>query len=273
MTLNKKLVLTLVLVLILLAVTSCGGDKGKTEVTPPADSSSSTENTETEVPEETPPAAPAEETTVTEEVEAPEETAAEAPAEEPVETVDASTRENPAELGEWVATKQNGKDMELGDIRYRVTSISDDQEAIMALINAYNDDDDNFIKIDTEVPEDYILKMCDYEVVYEKGFPGYGDNGDTIYSPDLYFSIDSEDGGGLDTADGYSHIGIRVIDISPGKRDSIQTGETFQGRIVFGIPNNVIEQYFVASSYSDKDEDENPITVYSYVKVEEIKAE
>ncbi|MGI6616481.1 MAG: hypothetical protein ACOX36_00175 [Saccharofermentanales bacterium] len=188
------------------------------------------------------------------------------------DAVEATTVEEAADLGVWVATKKNGKDMVLGDIRYRVTSLTDDQDAIMDVIEDYNEDDDNFRKVETDLPENYVLKLCEYEVFYAKDYPGYGDEGNTIYSPDLYFSIASEDGGGLDTADGFSHIGLSCIDISK-KVDSITAGDTFSGLVVYAIPNNAIEQYYLSYYYSDKDADDKAVIVYSYVKPEEIKVE
>lgn len=189
-----------------------------------------------------------------------------------VETVEAKTMDTAAGLGVWISTMKFGKDTQLGNLRYRVTSLSDDQEAIMAAIEAYNEDDDNYRKVDTDFPANFILKLCEYEVVYAKDYPGYGDEGTTIYSPDLYFNIAAEGGGGLDTADGLTYIGLNCIDISK-KVQSIETGEVFKGLVVYAIPNNAIEQYYISYGYSDKDADGNAMTVYSYVKPEEIKAD
>lgn len=276
-----SLLLTLMMVFALL--TGCGNAKDKIIEQIAA------EQTQTEAPDET----SAVEETTTEEATETETEKTEAEAEETeekkseettedtdkaqgeeagdVETVSADTKENAAELGVWVATLANGKDMELGNIRYRVTSISDDQDAIMAEIDEYNADDDNFIKVETDLPENTILKLCEYEVVYEDGFPGYGEDGNVHYSPNLSFSIAAEEGG-LDTDDGYSHIGINTVDISK-KVEDFKNGDTFKGLVVYAIPNNAIEQYYLSLYYSDKDQDGNALSQYTYVKPEEIKVD
>ena len=285
---NSKRIFSLLLTLMMVfaVLTGCGNAKDKIIEQIAA------EQTQTEVPDET---SAVEETTTeeateteTEKTEADvEETVAEETEEKKseettedtdkaqeedagdVETVSADTKENAAELGVWVATLANGKDMELGNIRYRVTRISDDQDAIMAKIDEYNADDDNFIKVETDLPENTSLKLCEYEVVYEDGFPGYGEDGNILYSPYLRFSITAEEGG-LDTDDGYSHIGINTVDISK-KVEDFKNGDTFKGLVVYAIPNNAIEQYYLSVYYSDEDQDGNALSQYTYVKPEEIQ--
>ncbi len=260
---SKKLILTLVacLMALLLLATSCG-DK----VTP-----KESEPTETEEPEITT-------TTTTSEPETQPSTEEKTETEPSVDdsdkgdAVEANTWETAADLGVWIATKKFGKDTQLGNLRYRVTSISDDQDAILAAIKAYNDDDENFRKINTEIPANYSLRLCEFEVIYEKDFPGYGDSNTTVYSPALDFGIGAEGGGGLDTADGLTHIGLTCIDISK-KVTSIETGELYKGAFIYAIPDNVIEQYYVTYYYSTQDAEGNYLSVYSYVKPEVIKGQ
>ena len=63
---------------------------------------------------------------------------------------EAYSMEDAAELGEWVLTKKNGKDMELGDIKYRVTKLIEDQDVISQEIDAFNEAD-GFWVIDKEL--------------------------------------------------------------------------------------------------------------------------
>ncbi|MDI9470413.1 MAG: hypothetical protein QM296_09430 [Bacillota bacterium] len=185
------------------------------------------------------------------------------------ETVTAEDRENAAELGEWVSTLQNGKDMELGKIRYAITSITYDQDAILALIEGYNAKEENYRKVKAEIPADCSLRACEYEVIYEEDFPGYGDDGNVIYTPALSFGIASESGGGLDTTDGLSYIGLSVTDISP-KVDQHLTGVAYKGLMVYMIPDKAAEQYYITLYYSDNDKKGNALSVYTYVLTEEI---
>ncbi len=266
MKIKKNIVLLIALVMaLLIAMTGCGGarklnngDKtapsdAKTEKTDPegtldpgvtmpigsdTDPEQSTEPPAKTEPDKTEPDTTEPDTTEPDTTE-PDTTAPENTEDDNVETVEAKTKDTAAGIGQWVSTLRNGNDMVLGKIRYRITNLSDDKEAIMALIEEYNKDDDNFRKVDTNIPENTTLKLCEYEVVYASDFPGYGDD-NTIYSPDIYFTIAAENGG-LDTADGYSHIGLKTVDISK-KVKNISTGVVFQGRIIFAIPNNAVEQ-------------------------------
>lgn len=193
---------------------------------------------------------------------------------DPVNTDDsvvtAVTPEEAAPLGTWVATKQNGRDMELGDIRYRLTSITDDQDLIMTAIEQYNADDNNFRKIDPALPEAYSFRLVEYEVVYEEGYAGYGDENNRIYSPAPYFSITSQSGGGLRSSDGLSHLGLTTMDISEDVEE-FYVGDTFQGQMVYAIPDKVSEQYFLRLNYSDNDSEGNAMSVYSYALPEVIE--
>ncbi|MDI9497434.1 MAG: hypothetical protein QM270_02965 [Bacillota bacterium] len=184
-------------------------------------------------------------------------------------TVTAEDMENAAKLGDWVGTRLNGKDMELGSIRYAITSITDDQAAILAMIEDYNAKDENYRKVKAEVPANCSLRACEYEVVYEEGFPGYGDDGNVIYTPALSFGIASESGGGLDTSDGLSYIGLSATDIST-KVDQHLTGEVYRGLMIYMIPDNACEQYYITLSYSDRDDKGNALTIYTYVLTKEI---
>jgi len=290
---NKIISFLLVLVIILAVVTACGDNEKKQGFGKIVNNAGEGENTEEETtatvevteeivmidpPEPTDP----EPVTISSETESPETVAGaseitgtdtepmgQTPGGDNGETVSALSAEEAAEIGQWVTTKKNGKDMELGDIRYRIISVTDDQAAIMTEIESYNADDNNFLKVETEIPENSSLRLCQYELVYEDGFPSYGDD-NTIYSPSLNLSVSSADGGGLETTDGI-YIGLMPVDISP-KSDPIKIGEVFTGKVVYAIPDNLVEQYYLKNYYSDKDEAGNPKSVYTYVLPEVINS-
>lgn len=254
---NKTiLILCACIMALLLFATSCGK-----AVSPKESKQSETEKPEitTSVPTSTPETQPTDE----------EKTESSDDGEDKVETVDANTWDTAAGLGVWISTKKLGNDSQLGNLRYRVTAFSSDQDAILELIKAYNDEDENYRKVDTEIPANFVFRLCEYEVVYEKDFPGYGEKNSTVYSPDLNFSVAAEGGGGLEAADGLTYIGINCIDISK-KVSSMEVGELFKGLVVFAIPDKVVEQYYLSYSYSTKDAEGNYMSVYSYVKPEVI---
>lgn len=196
----------------------------------------------------------------------------EAPASAPnsdVDTVEALSMDEAAELGQWVASMKNGKNSNLGHIRYRINRISDDQEAILALIEEYNADD-NLVKVGTDLPDGMSFRLGEYELVYEPGFPAHGEDGNSVMNPKLDFSVKAQEGG-LDTASGYSLIGLSSTDISK-KVEDLRVGDTFNGLVLYAIPDDAIEQYYLTYFYSDKDKDGNAKSVFSYVIPEVIEA-
>jgi len=129
------------------------------------------------------------------------------------------TLENPAKIGEWVATKTySGEDEKYHTIYYRITSVIRGGEA-QAIVDDYNNGD-HFVRFDSLEHDDLEYCVVTYETHYPSDFPE-GEYG--LYSADVELSAcNLEDYGSIE-----NYIGLSSVwDISEDPED-FHAGDTF----------------------------------------------
>lgn len=166
------------------------------------------------------------------------------------------TLENPAKIGEWVATKTySAESDDYHTIYYRITGVIRGDEA-KAIVDEYNSGD-NFVRFDELEHDDLEYCVVTYETHYPSDFPE-GEYG--LYSADVDLSAcNLEDYGSIE-----NYIGLSsVYDISEDPEE-FHAGQTFtEGKAVFAMVKDFSDYLFYASYYDD---DSNEYK--SYVKGE-----
>lgn len=212
------------------------------------------DDTEEDVEEDT---EEVEEDTTEESTEAPEEdTKSNDSGEVDFEVVEA-TLENPAKIGEWVATKEySAEDEKYHTIYYRITSITRGDEA-KKIVDEYNADDDNYMKFDELEYDDLEFCYITYETHYPADFPD-GEYG--LYSAEVDLNVCNLENSGA--IEGY--IGLSSVwDISE-RPEEFYAGDTFtKGEAVFAMVKD-FSDYLIYARYYDDDNNE----YVSYVKGE-----
>lgn len=196
-----------------------------------------------------------EETEETEETEEATEEVADTGSEEVDFEVAEATLENPAKVGEWVATKTYAaEDEKYHTIYYRITGVIRGDEA-QKIVDEYNSGD-HFVRFDPLEHDDLEYCVVTYETYFPSDFPQseYG-----IYSADINLSAcNMEDSGSIE-----NYIGLSSVwDISESPEDFF-AGDTFKGgKAVFAMVKD-FSDYLFYESYYDNDEEYK-----SYVKGE-----
>ncbi len=166
------------------------------------------------------------------------------------------TLENPAKIGEWVATKTYAaEDDSYHTIYYRITGVIRGDEA-QKIVDEYNNGD-HFVRFDPLEHDDLEYCVVTYETHYPSDFP-QGEYG--LYSADVDLSAcNMEDSGSIE-----NYIGLSsVYDISEDPEDFF-AGDTFtEGKAIFAMVKDFSDYLFYASYYDD---DSNEYK--SYVKPE-----
>ncbi len=165
------------------------------------------------------------------------------------------TLENPAKIGEWVATKAYAaEDDSYHTIYYRITGVIRGEEA-QKIVDDYNNGD-HFVRFDPLEHDDLEYCVVTYETHYPSDFP-QGEYG--LYSADVNLSAcNMEDAGAIE-----NYIGLSSVwDISEDPEDFF-AGDTFtEGKAVFAMVKDFSDYLFYASYY------ENDNEYKSYVKGE-----
>lgn len=166
------------------------------------------------------------------------------------------TLENPAKIGEWVATKTYAaEDDSYHTIYYRITGVIRGEEA-QKIVDEYNNGD-HFVRFDPLEHDDLEYCVVTYETHYPSDFP-QGEYG--LYSADVDLSAcNMEDSGSIE-----NYIGLSsVYDISEDPEEFF-AGDTFtEGKAIFAMVKDFSDYLFYASYYDD---DSNEYK--SYVKGE-----
>lgn len=166
------------------------------------------------------------------------------------------TLENPAKVGEWVATKTYAaEDDSYHTIYYRITGVIRGEEA-QKIVDEYNNGD-HFVRFDALEHDDLEYCVVTYETHYPSDFP-QGEYG--LYSADVDLSAcNMEDSGSIE-----NYIGLSsVYDISEDPEDFF-AGDTFtEGKAIFAMVKD-FSDYLLYASYYDDDSNEYK----SYVKPE-----
>lgn len=156
-----------------------------------------------------------------------------------------ATLENPAKIGEWVATKQySAVDEEDHTIYYRITGVIRGEEA-QKIVDEYNAGD-NFYEF-TDLEDDH-LEYCiiTYETYFPPEFPELEYEGTNlgITNVDLSFSLcNLEDYGAIG-----NYIGLSTRDISEDP-DEFFAGDTFtEGRAIMNMIKD-FDEYLIYPDY------------------------
>lgn len=170
------------------------------------------------------------------------------------------TLDNPAKLGEWVATKTYC--VETDDYRtiyYRITGIIRGEEA-QKVVDQYNSED-HYSKFDELEYDDLEFCVVTYETHYPTDFPE-GEYGLYEAEVDLY-ACNLEDSGSIE-----GYIGLSSVwDISE-EPEEFHAGDTFtEGKAVFAMVKG-FSDYLLYAGYYDDDSNE----INTYVKPEQCKA-
>lgn len=165
------------------------------------------------------------------------------------------TLDNPAKIGEWVATKTYcAESDDYRTIYYRITGVVRGADA-QAIVDEYNSGD-HFIRFDELEQDDVEYCVATYETYVPTDFPA-GEYG--IYGADVNFSAcNLEDSGAI-----ANYIGLSsVYDASEDPEDFFP-GDTFKdGKAIFAMVKGHTD-YLIKCSYYDNDEE-----YVSYVKPE-----
>lgn len=166
------------------------------------------------------------------------------------------TLENPAKIGEWVATKTySSEDDQYHTIYYRITGVIRGDEA-QKTVDDYNAGD-NFVVFEELEYDELEYCVVTYETHYPSDFPE-GEYG--LYSADVDLGVcNLEDSGGIE-----GYIGLSSVwDISE-TPEEFHAGDTFtEGKAIFAMVKDFSDYLFYASYYDD---DSNEFA--SYVKGE-----
>lgn len=166
------------------------------------------------------------------------------------------TLENPAKIGEWVATKTYAaEDDSYHTIYYRITGVIRGDEA-QKIVDEYNNGD-HFVRFDPLEHDDLEYCVVTYEAHYPSDFP-QGEYG--LYGADVdLYACNLEDSGTIE-----NYLGLSSVwDISEDP-DEFYAGQTFtEGKAVFAMVKD-FSDYLFYSSYYDDDSNEYK----SYVKGE-----
>ena len=166
------------------------------------------------------------------------------------------TLENPAKIGEWVATKTYC--VETDDYRtiyYRITGVIRGEEA-QKIVDDYNAGD-HFVRFDPLEHDDLEYCVVTYETHYPADFPE-GEYG--LYEADVDLSAcNLEDSGSIE-----NYIGLSSVwDISEDPEE-FHAGDTYKdGKAVFAMVKGFSDYLFYSNYYDDSSEEHK-----SYVKGE-----